>query len=98
MGEQADYEIEKILGFGLTLGGVEHPRSKRIRRRSFQSGTGNYRWRTKSGIVSMRLMTTEHLQNAVRLAEEHGSSGKLPQLKEVLAEREGEPHGSYYPE
>lgn len=80
MGEMADWMIDRMI-FG---------RSEVHRKATFQTGSGNYMWRTADGTaIHMREMTTEHLVNAIEVAKRKNNHGKLIQLKEVLNERYG---------
>jgi hypothetical protein len=61
------------------------------RKTTFQSGSGNYKWRSKSGVVDMRSMSIEHLHNAIKVATSKQNTGKLDQLREVLHEKQSMP-------
>lgn len=54
------------------------------RRLTCQSRTGDYRWRSRDGVVNMHDMTIFHLENAIAVAATYRNTGKLRQLKEVL--------------
>lgn len=57
---------------------------------SMQSGSGNYRWRTREGnIVNMNDMDIQHLRNAYNMCVRTGNTGKGDQLKEILEKKEG---------
>ena len=79
MGEIADQIVDQMM-----FGGGCHT----LRKRGFQSGSGNFMWRTSSGLVAMKSMTDEHLRNAIRLCEKNGNTGKLRQLQQILDGRE----------
>lgn len=55
-----------------------------IKRSGYQRGSGDYMWRTKTGIISMRDMSDEHLRNAIAICESTGNNGKGDQLQEIL--------------
>jgi len=82
MGEIADYYVEQMIG--------ESFRSYRPRPKSkgFQSGVGFLRWKTADGtIVEMSDMTIPHLNNALRLCDKYGGSGKAREIRTHLAHR-----------
>lgn len=60
------------------------PRFQPRRRKTYQSGSGDFHWRTSTGVVSMHGMTDQHLQRALNIATQQGNSGKAQQLQEVL--------------
>ena len=62
-------------------------RSPRKRKKTYQSGSGNYKWKTSSGVIEMKKMTTEHLKNAIDICHKTGNIGKRIQLEEILASR-----------
>lgn len=56
--------------------------------RTWQAGSGDFKWRTKEGVVlDMREMADSHLQNCLRMCERDGNTGKAKQLRTVLKER-----------
>lgn len=57
------------------------------RRRTFQSGSGDYMWRTEDGVIPMASMSTAHLMSAMKVCQEKGNSGKYKQLSETLWKR-----------
>lgn len=78
MGEIADEIIERMIG---------EYREYRPRG-TYQSGSGARCWRTASGqVLPMESMTTEHLQNALRMCERQRNSGKAKDIRAVLRER-----------
>lgn len=80
MGEMSEYLINRMMD----------QRSSTSKPKTFQSGSGNYMWRDRSGVaISMRKMTDEHIMNAIQICKKHGNSGKMLQLKEVINERYG---------
>jgi hypothetical protein len=54
------------------------------RRKTFQSGSGDFHWRTSDGVVSMHSMTDTHLRRALNIAIQQDNTGKAQQLQEVL--------------
>jgi hypothetical protein len=57
------------------------------RRRTFQSGTGDFMWRNGAGeLINMYDMTPEHRENAMEVCRRKGNSGKLKQLEQVQRE------------
>lgn len=68
--------------------GMYEPR--RQNRKTFQRGSGNYKWRSSKGIISMEDMSIRHLSNAINICEANGNTGKGDQLREVLEIREAE--------
>lgn len=86
MGEIADSLIDAMID--------RHMMVRRSRRqgRSFQAGSGDYRWRDANGVThSMWEMSESYLRAAIRVASETGNTGKLQQLREVLRSRQ-DPH------
>lgn len=80
MGEMADYYMEQMWD-EMWYEPPDRPR----RRKPFQRGTGDFRWRTKDeGVVSMWDMSQAHLANAIRICELTGNTGKQAQLQVVL--------------
>lgn len=63
-----------------------HQRSRK--RRTFQSGSGDFMWRSAEGVVNMYDMTPEHRDNAMEICRRRGNSGKLKQLEQVQREME----------
>jgi hypothetical protein len=80
MGEEADYLIDRMI-FGASY---DFRRSRK--RRTFQSGTGDFMWRSSEGLINMYDMTPEHRENAMEVCRRRGNSGKLKQLEQVQAE------------
>jgi hypothetical protein len=68
---------------------MDYSYSPRVKKTTFQSGSGNYKWRSKSGVVHMRSMSIEHLQNAIAVAQRTNNTGKLQQLVQILCEKHG---------
>lgn len=63
-------------------------KSFKEKKRTFQAGSGNYKWRKSDGtVVNMKDMTTAHLKNAIDICKKKANSGKLEQLEEVLARK-----------
>ncbi|MBD9544305.1 hypothetical protein IB276_33200 [Ensifer sp. ENS04] len=59
------------------------------RKRTFQSGSGDFMWRTASGeSINMYDMTPEHRENAMNICRGRGNTGKLKQLEQVQREME----------
>lgn len=81
MGEIADEIIEDAIDR------MFDPTPTRRKRKQFQAGAGNYKWRTANGVIDMRTMTNEHLRNAHRVCERTGNNGKAKQIREVLRSR-----------
>jgi hypothetical protein len=82
MGEIADQIVDRMI-----FGGFERPGKKR--RRTYQSGVGDFMWRTKTGEeLSMWDMDTQHLRNAAKMCASNGNTGKAKQLRKVLYERD----------
>lgn len=96
MGEMADYYMEQTWGaedwgFGAYDLGYSGTVTGRRRGKNFQSGVGNYCWRTKDrGVVRMDDMTSRHLENAIGVCELTGNTGKRAQLMEVLVRKQRE--------
>lgn len=84
MGEMADWIVDQAMW----LHG-EPWNNRRSTKKTFQSGSGNFKWRTKEGIIDMRDMTDDHLINAIKICKQRNNSGKMLQLKQVLNERYG---------
>lgn len=81
MGEYADAIIDRMMW-------SYDCHNPRRRQRTFQSGSGNFIWRTGTGEeIPMLSMTDDHLANAIRMCERTGNSGKERQLRQVLADR-----------
>jgi len=84
MGEHADDIINRMIDGSFGWG-------NRRPRKTFQSGSGNYKWKTANGhVIDMKDMSTRHLRNCIRMCESNGNTGKGDQLKEVLEIREAE--------
>ncbi len=79
MGHMADYEVQKFF-FGR---GYSKPR-----RRGYQRGSGEGKWRTPEGVISMTDMTPEHLENALKMCEQKNNTGKAEQLRAEISRRE----------
>jgi hypothetical protein len=59
------------------------------RKRTFQSGSGDFMWRTAGGeVINMYDMTPEHRENAMNICRGRGNTGKLKQLEQVQREME----------
>ena len=98
MGEYADYEVDRMIGemdYGYgdyDDGELGHyndfsPRYSK-RKKSYQAGTGDFKWKTADRIVlDMNEMSIAHLKNAIAICESMGQTGKLTQLQQVLAEK-----------
>ncbi len=55
----------------------------------YQRGTGRFMWRNYEGeILDMRSMTDAHLRNVAAYCRQHGNTGKLADIEQVLSERE----------
>lgn len=79
MGDIADQIIDQMMWGS---------RPARGRKRTFQSGSGDFMWRTQTGeVVPMHDMTTSHLKNALRVCEVKSNSGKAAQLRAVIESR-----------
>ena len=85
MGEHADDLINRMIDGSFGWGGG------RQRRKTFQSGSGQYKWKQANGqVIAMKDMSIRHLGNALRMAEAHGNTGKADDLREVLGIKEAE--------
>lgn len=81
MGEIADAMIDRMIF------GENHYFERSRRRPTFQSGTGDFMWRTAAGeLLNMYDMTPDHRENAMEVCRRKGNSGKLKQLEQVQAE------------
>jgi hypothetical protein len=80
MGEIADAMIDRMIF------GVAHDHRRSRRRPTYQSGTGDFMWRSGEGLINMYDMTPEHRENAMEVCRRKGNSGKLKQLQQVHAE------------
>ena len=83
MGEYADDIIDQIIDYNID--GVFTYKSPR--KKSFQSGSGDFNWRTRNGVLSMYEMSESHLRNAIKLCDDMGNHGKQAQLQYVLKEK-----------
>jgi len=85
MGEEADDMIDRMI-----WGSPFKPSRKR---RTYQSGVGDFMWRSAEGPINMYDMTPEHRENAMEVCRRKGNSGKLRQLQQVQDEmRKARPH------
>lgn len=58
------------------------------RKRSFQKGSGRGKWRTAEGqVLDMKDMSDRHIENALRLCESRGNTGKADDFREELVRR-----------
>lgn len=88
MGEIADDIIDSYIDGFVDCWGSRPPRRASG---NYQSGTGNYRWRDTDGTLwDMRLMSYDHLRNALAVAERKNNTGKAKQLREVMADMAAE--------
>ncbi|TAU51268.1 hypothetical protein ELI44_32910 (plasmid) [Rhizobium ruizarguesonis] len=86
MGEMADEIIDRMI-----FGGHYNGRSRR--RPTYQSGSGDFMWRSANGLINMYDMTPEHRENAMEVCRRKNNSGKLKQLQQVQDEmRKARPH------
>lgn len=82
MGEFADAMIDRMIF------GVAHDFRRSRKRRTYQSGSGDFMWRSGDGLINMYDMTPEHRENAMEVCRRKGNSGKLKQLEQVQREME----------
>lgn len=84
MGEYAEYELERFINRGC---GFKNS-NDRQRRKTYQSGTGVYKWKNADGqVVSMWDMDVDYLINCVHKCREHNNYGKESDLLEVIKEK-----------
>lgn len=61
---------------------------RNVRKHGFQFGAGMNKWRLRNGqLVEMRNMSTEHLQNALKLCQAKGNTAKADQISNTLEAR-----------
>jgi DNA-binding IclR family transcriptional regulator len=87
MGEMADEMIDRMIF------GRNHYYERSRKRPTYQSGSGDFMWRSAEGLINMYDMTPEHRENAMEVCRRKGNSGKLKQLEQVQREmRKARPH------
>lgn len=83
MGDAADSALEYAMNHGIGFGW-----GGKLRRRSYQSGSGAGQWRTAQGVVlKMSEMTEDHIRNALALCESRGNTAKAADFRKELKHR-----------
>lgn len=79
MSEYTDAMIDRMLNF---------VPERNVRKRGFQYGAGMDKWRLGNGqLIEMRNMSTEHLQNALKICQDKGNTAKADQITNALKAR-----------
>lgn len=79
MGDAADDEWDRLYDPNWRYD-PDHP----SRHRTFQAGSGDFKWRSVDGVLDMWQMSEQHLRNALAVAERYKNTAKAAQLRQVL--------------